>query len=99
MEAHAMVDFYLGNAKVIADGIRSLGFQYTGGVNSPYIWFKTPGKFTSWEFFDLLLNQSQVVTTPGSGFGLSGEGYIRVSSFGKREDVVEAVERLKKMKI
>jgi LL-diaminopimelate aminotransferase len=67
-----------------------------GGVDAPYIWLKTPGNLTSWEFFDKLLNECHVVGTPGSGFGPSGEGYFRLSAFGPRENVIEAVERIKK---
>lgn len=94
-EARALVDFYLGNAKIISEGIQSLGLSYTGGKNSPYIWFQVPAGIDSWGFFDRLLNECQVVGTPGVGFGSCGEGYFRMSSFGKREDVVEAIERLK----
>ena len=67
-----------------------------GGVNGPYIWLKTPAGVTSWDFFDKLLNECNVVGTPGSGFGPSGEGYFRLSAFGHRENVIEAVERIKK---
>lgn len=98
-EAAAQVDYYLGNAKVIGEGISSLGLKYCGGVNSPYIWMQVPKGMKSWDFFDFLLAECQVVGTPGSGFGSCGEGYFRLSSFGKREDVQEAVERIKKIKI
>jgi LL-diaminopimelate aminotransferase len=98
-EAREVVDYYLDNAKIIASGIKALGLKYSGGDNSPYIWFKTPGKISSWDFFDLMLDQQQVVGTPGSGFGRCGEGYFRLTSFGKKEDVKEAVERMKKLKI
>lgn len=99
IEARKTIDYYLDNAKIIMEGVKSLDLEFSGGTNSPYIWFKTPGKTTSWEFFDILLNQVQVVGTPGAGFGKCGEGYFRLTSFGKREDVIEAVERLKKLKI
>lgn len=98
-EAQKVIDYYLDNAKIIMEGMKTLGLSYSGGTNSPYIWFKTPGKTTSWEFFDILLNQVQVVGTPGAGFGKCGEGYFRLTSFGKREDVIEAVERIKRLKI
>lgn len=98
-EAQAVIDYYLGNAQIIAKGVSSMGLSFTGGINSPYIWMQTPGKMSSWDFFDALLNQVQVVGTPGSGFGKSGEGYFRLTSFGKREDVIEAVDRFKKLKV
>jgi LL-diaminopimelate aminotransferase len=93
-----LIDYYLGNAKIIREGIESLGLPYTGGVNSPYVWFKAPDKFSSWDLFDLLLEQCCVVGTPGSGFGKCGDGYFRLSAFGNRDDVVEAVKRLKNLK-
>jgi LL-diaminopimelate aminotransferase len=91
-QVRAAVDYYLGNAKVIREKLASLGFSCAGGDNSPYIWVKT-GK-DSWEFFDMLLEKAQVVTTPGSGFGRCGAGYIRISAFNNREKVVEAMERI-----
>lgn len=98
-EAKAIVDYYLNNAKIISEGMRSLGFKFIGGVNSPYIWLEVPKGITSWGFFDQLLNQCQIVGTPGSGFGKNGEGYIRLTAFGKKEDVQEAVSRIKNLKI
>ena len=71
------------------------GYKTFGGVNAPYIWFKVPDKYTSWEYFDLILDKANVVTTPGSGFGSFGEGYLRLSSFGSYEDTVEAINRIK----
>ena len=85
------------NARIIREGISKNGYEVYGGVNAPYIWLKTPSSTSSWDFFDQLLNKIQVVGTPGSGFGPSGEGYFRLSAFGKREDVVEAVERISKL--
>ena len=82
------------NAKIIREGISKNGYEVYGGVNAPYIWLKTPKSMTSWDFFDELLNKVQVVGTPGSGFGPSGEGYFRLSAFGKREDVIEAVSKI-----
>jgi LL-diaminopimelate aminotransferase len=97
-EVKKLISYYLENAKIIREGIEALGLKYTGGINSPYIWFKVPDGFTSWQFFDYLLEKFQIVSTPGVGFGKSGEGYIRLSAFGKREDIIEAVERLKNFK-
>ena len=97
-EVKKLISYYLENAKIIREGIEALGLKYTGGINSPYIWFKVPDGFTSWQFFDYLLEKFQIVSTPGFGFGKSGEGYIRLSAFGKREDIIEAVERLKNFK-
>lgn len=87
-----LVDYYLRNADLIRKEISSLGFEYTGGENSPYIWID--GKRDSWEFFDLLLNKAGVVCTPGAGFGKCGEGYIRISAFNNYEKVQEAMKRI-----
>ena len=86
------VDYYLGNAKLIREGVQALGFECVGGDNSPYVWVNVKGD--SWEFFDRLLNQAQVVTTPGAGFGKCGQGYIRISAFNNREKVIEAMGRI-----
>ena len=85
------------NAKTILDGLKEAGFTAYGGVNSPYIWMKTPDHMTSWEFFDLLLDKAHVVGTPGSGFGPSGEGFFRLTAFGNYENTKEAIDRIKKM--
>ena len=85
------------NAGVIYNGLKEAGYTVTGGVNAPYIWLKTPDGLTSWEFFDKLLEEVNVVGTPGAGFGPSGEGYFRLTAFGTYENTVEAVERIKKM--
>ena len=85
------------NARIIYDGLKSAGYEVSGGVNAPYIWMKTPGNMTSWEFFDRLLTEANVVGTPGSGFGPHGEHYFRLTAFGSRENTVEAVERIQKM--
>lgn len=90
------IAYYLNNAKIISDGLKKAGFEVYGGVNSPYIWMKTPNGLTSWEFFDLLLEKTGVVGTPGSGFGLSGEGYFRLTSFNTKENTEKAVERIVK---
>lgn len=91
------ISYYMENAKFIREGLTKNGYEVYGGVNAPYIWLKTPRNLNSWDFFDELLNKIQVVGTPGSGFGPSGEGYFRLSAFGKREDVIEAVERISKL--
>ncbi len=91
------VAYYMKNAKVIREGLASAGYTVSGGVNAPYIWLKTPGKMTSWEFFDYLLEKANVVGTPGSGFGPSGEGYFRMTAFGSYENTIEAIERIKRL--
>jgi len=90
------IDYYMENARLIRQGLSAAGFTVYGGVNAPYIWLRTPGRLTSWEFFDRLLRQCRVVGTPGSGFGPSGEGFLRLSAFGDRDDVAEAVERIRR---
>jgi LL-diaminopimelate aminotransferase len=95
-EIRALTDFYLGNAKLIRDALKSLGLESVGGDNSPYIWAYFPGK-DSWEVFSQILEKCQVVTTPGAGFGPAGNGYVRFSAFGHRADVEEACARLKKI--
>jgi LL-diaminopimelate aminotransferase len=94
-EVRERIQYYMANAKVIREGLEQLGLRVFGGLNAPYVWVKTPNRLGSWEFFDLLLERAEVVCTPGAGFGPHGEGYIRVSSFGKREAVEEAVERVR----
>ncbi len=90
------IKYYLENAKIIREGLIEAGFTVYGGKNAPYIWLKVPSNYTSWEFFDKLLNDVYVVGTPGSGFGPSGEGYFRLTAFGSRENTIEAIERIKK---
>ena len=92
-QVRQLVDYYLGNAKVIRESLLNAGFAVYGGVNGPYIWAKTPDNQTSWDFFDYLLKEKNIVTTPGVGFGPSGEGYIRFSSLGSRENTIEAMRR------
>ena len=87
--------YYQKNAKVIFEGMQAAGFTCYGAVNSPYVWLKVPEGMTSWEFFDLLLDKTHVVGTPGSGFGPSGEGFFRLTAFGNADKTVEAVERIK----
>ncbi len=89
------VAYYMNNASVIETGLREAGYQVSGGVNAPYIWLKTPKGMTSWEFFDFLLEKANVVGTPGSGFGPSGEGYFRLTAFGSYENTVEAIKRIR----
>lgn len=91
------LDYYRANAKVIAEGLKELGIWFTGGENSPYIWLKCPNGMKSWEFFDYLLENAQVVGTPGAGFGVNGEGFFRLTAFGSAEVTKEAVERIKKL--
>lgn len=93
----AQVAYYMNNAKTIKTGLQEAGYTVSGGVNAPYIWLKTPDQMTSWEFFDYLLEHANVVGTPGSGFGPSGEGYFRLTAFGTYENTVAALERIKKM--
>ena len=92
-----MVGYYMNNAKIILEGLKDAGYSVSGGVNAPYIWLKTPSKMTSWEFFDYLLSEANVVGTPGCGFGPSGEGYFRLTAFGSLENTKEAIERIKRM--
>lgn len=92
-----LVGYYMKNAGLILDGLKSAGYTVSGGVNAPYIWLKTPNGMTSWEFFDYLLENAGVVGTPGSGFGPSGEGYFRLTAFGSHENTLGAIERIKKL--
>lgn len=93
-QVKATIDYYLENARIMREGFQQAGFQVFGGVNSPYLWLKTPQGCTSWQFFDRLLNDVHVVGTPGAGFGPSGEGYLRLTAFGQREDCIEAMKRI-----
>ena len=92
------VAYYMNNARVIYEGLKSAGYEVYGGINAPYIWLKTPSGMSSWEFFDWLLEHAHVVGTPGSGFGPSGEGYFRLTAFGTYENTVKAMERIRKLK-
>lgn len=96
-QIHDNIRFYKDNARILTDALDSLGIWYTGGKNAPYIWMKCPNGMGSWEFFDYLLHEIQVVGTPGEGFGACGEGFFRFSTFGNREDTIEAAKRLKKL--
>ena len=92
-----VIDIYMNNAATIRKSLGQLGYKVYGGVNAPYIWLKTPDDITSWEFFDRLLTKANVVCTPGSGFGPSGEGFVRLSAFGDPENVKEAMQRFAKL--
>lgn len=91
------VAYYMKNAKAIREGLAAAGYEVSGGVDAPYIWMQTPGGMSSWEFFDYLLEKANVVGTPGSGFGPSGEGCFRLTSFGTYENTLAAMERIKKL--
>lgn len=90
-----VIAYYLENAKLIREGLKEQGLSIVGGVNSPYIWLKTPEGMSSWDFFDFMLTKLNIVGTPGSGFGPSGEGYFRLTAFGTRENCLAAIERIK----
>ena len=92
-----VVDYYMANAKIIRESLTDIGLEVYGGVSSPYIWVKTPNNMDSWAFFDLLLNEANVVGTPGSGFGPSGEGYLRLTAFNTLENTKEAMDRISKL--
>lgn len=96
-ELKEQVAYYMKNARTIKEGLAAAGYTVFGGVNAPYIWLKTPDNMSSWDFFDYLLENVNIVGTPGSGFGPSGEGYFRLTAFGSYENTVEALERIKKM--
>lgn len=88
------IAYYMRNARVIYQELKEAGYSVSGGVNAPYIWLKTPDHMSSWEFFDVLLNQAKVVGTPGSGFGAAGEGYFRLTAFGTYKNTIEAMKRI-----
>ena len=96
-EVQENIDYYLKNAKLIRDNLTDLGLTVSGGINSPYIWVKTPNNMPSWDFFDLLLNEANIVGTPGAGFGPSGEGYFRLTAFNTYENTKEAMDRISKL--
>lgn len=97
-QVKGVINYYLENARIMRESLQEQEFAVYGGVNAPYVWVKTPNNMKSWEFFDKLLNEANVVGTPGSGFGPSGEGYFRFSAFANRENVLEAMERIKNVK-
>ena len=96
-EIRENINYYKENAKVISDTLKSCGIWHVGGKHSPYIWLKCPNDMDSWTFFDYLLENAQVVGTPGAGFGKNGDGYFRLTSFGSKENTTEAMERFKKL--
>lgn len=99
-QTRELIAYYLENAKIILSGLVKMGLVAFGGVNAPYVWFQTPDRMPSWTFFDKLLREAHVVATPGAGFGACGEGYMRLSAFGERKQLTEAMERMKqKLKI
>lgn len=97
-QVHALIEHYMGNAKILREALAQSGLQVHGGVNAPYIWVKTPGNMSSWEAFDRILREALVVVTPGAGFGPHGEGYFRVSAFNSRENALEAAARFRTMR-
>lgn len=96
-QIHENIAYYQENARIISDTMTKLGVKFTGGINSPYIWFKCPNNMGSWEFFDLMLEKIAVVGTPGAGFGKNGEGWFRLTAFGDRQRTIEAMERFENL--
>lgn len=96
-QTRATIAYYMENARVMSDTFDKLGIKYTGGKNSPYIWFKCPDGMDSWAFFDKLLNEAEVVGTPGAGFGKNGDGWFRLTAFGSHENTIEAMNRVTKL--
>ncbi len=96
-EVKEVILYYMENARIIKESLAACGYNVFGGINAPYVWVKTKNNMKSWEFFDFLLNEANVVGTPGSGFGPSGEGYFRFSAFADRDNVLEAMTRVKKL--
>jgi LL-diaminopimelate aminotransferase len=96
-QIHEVIAYYMENAGIIRKGMESVGLQVFGGINAPYVWLKTPEGYDSWQFFDKLLNEVQVVGTPGVGFGPSGQGYFRLTAFGSCENTIRAIERIKSL--
>lgn len=94
-QVREIIDYYMENARIIREGLEKAGYKVFGGVNAPYIWLKTPDNMGSWDFFDKLMKEANVVGTPGAGFGANGEGYFRLTAFGTRENTINAVERIK----
>lgn len=97
LQTREQVAYYMNNARIIREGLQKAGYTVSGGVNAPYVWMKTPDNMSSWDYFDHLLFGANVVGTPGSGFGPSGEGYFRLTSFGTYENTLEAIERIIKL--
>src|SRR5207244_2868758 len=97
-QVRTLIDHYLGNAKLLVAGAKAAGLTPYGGVNAPYIWVQTPDGVSSWQAFDKILNQANVVITPGSGFGSKGEGYFRISAFNSRANAEEVARQLQALK-
>jgi LL-diaminopimelate aminotransferase len=97
-EISATIRYYMNNARILRESLAKIGFMVYGGVNAPYVWVNSNRNMKSWELFDKLLNEANVVGTPGSGFGPSGEGYFRFSSFATHESVLKAMDRLEKLR-
>ena len=91
------IEYYRENARIITETFDKIGISYTGGKNSPYVWFKCPDNMKSWDFFDYLLNNAYVIGTPGVGFGSCGEGFFRLTAFSDRENTIEAMDRISKL--
>ncbi|MGB9603274.1 MAG: LL-diaminopimelate aminotransferase, partial [Limisphaerales bacterium] len=97
-QVRSLIEHYLGNARILKEGIESSGLKVYGGTNAPYLWVKAPNGYTSWQAFDKILNEANLVVTPGSGFGSKGEGFFRVSSYNSRENAIEAARRFREIK-
>jgi LL-diaminopimelate aminotransferase len=93
-----LIDHYMGNAKILRDAGTRVGLKVFGGVNAPYIWVQTPPGLTSWQLFDKMLRELNVVITPGAGFGAQGEGYFRISAFNSRENAEEVAKRMEQLR-
>jgi LL-diaminopimelate aminotransferase len=93
----ALIEHYMGNAKILREAAQEVGLKVWGGENAPYIWIAAPNNLSSWDVFDKMLHEANVVVTPGSGFGKQGEGYFRVSAFNSRENAIEVANRLRAM--
>ena len=97
-QVRQLIDYYMENARIVRDNLTKLGYEVYGGINAPYIWVKTPNGLGSWQFFDKLLNEAHVVGTPGAGFGSAGEGFLRISAFGSKENIEQAMHRISNLK-
>jgi LL-diaminopimelate aminotransferase len=96
-QSRVLINHYMGNAKILRTATANAGLDAFGGINAPYIWVKTPDSLTSWQMFDRMLRELNVVITPGAGFGAQGEGYVRISAFNSRENAEEVARRLQKL--
>ena len=93
-QVRTLIDYYMENVRIIRESLQKAGFSTFGGVNAPYVWVKTPAGMSSWDYFDFLLKEKNIVCTPGAGFGTNGEGYVRFSAFGSRENTIAAMKRI-----